>query len=159
VQTQQVIMALEASGAETKVLLDQILKRLEDGALLSNKRYEEQAAFNAQVSQDLQAVRKQIDLTQADVDEARQVASAVTSPVMGCSQPGDHRAAAAAFVASGLGMPGYPRLANDGAPLIPVAPDRCASYFELYKTPAQNRVTTASLYLEGRAALWWQVMR
>ena len=103
-----------------------------------------------------------------------------------------------------MGVAGYPRLANDGAPLIPVAPDaqlqhpqpvrqfratsgaedrehfikppkhdfprfegelpslwldRCESYFALYRTPVSNWVTTASLYLEGRAALWWQAVR
>lgn len=197
-------MALEASGEQTKVMLEQILKRLDDGALLHNKRYEEQTAFNAQVSQDLHAVRRQIDLTQADVDEARQVASAGTAPPAARAQTADQRAAAAAFVASGLGMPGYPRLANDGQPLLPEIPetrlaqpppvrhnramaqaedfdrfvkppkhdfphfdgnlpnlwlDRCASYFELYRTRVQNWVTTASLYLDGRAALWWQAVR
>jgi hypothetical protein len=37
--------------------------------------------------------------------------------------------------------------------------DRCNSYFELYCTLLQNWVTTASLYLHGRAALWWQAVR
>ncbi|KAK1681191.1 hypothetical protein QYE76_042039 [Lolium multiflorum] len=103
----------------------------------------------------------------------------------------------------GMGVPGYPRLANDGAPLIPTAPDvqphpppvrqgrapgqfedrdsfvkppehdfprfdgqlpnlwldHCSSYFELYKTPVHNWGTTASLYLDGRATLWWQTVR
>jgi hypothetical protein len=51
-------MALEASGAETKALLDQILKRLDDGAALGSKRHDEQAAFNARISKDLQVMRK-----------------------------------------------------------------------------------------------------
>jgi hypothetical protein len=75
-----VLIALEANGAETKILLDQILKRLDDNAALASKRYEEQASFNTVVSQDLQAMRKQIDLTRADVDEARHAASVVTAP-------------------------------------------------------------------------------
>jgi hypothetical protein len=37
--------------------------------------------------------------------------------------------------------------------------DRCSSYFELYMTPVHNWVPTASLYLDGRAALWWQAVR
>ncbi|KAM0925233.1 hypothetical protein ACQ4PT_004339 [Festuca glaucescens] len=203
-QTQQLLMALETSGEQTKALLDQILKQVDDGAVLTNQRYEEQAAFNAQVLQDLQAVRKQIDLTQAEVDEARQAASAATFPSAVCSQVVDHRAGTTAFVASGLGHPGYPCLANNGAPLLPVAPDthlgpsptvrqnrapmqvedreqfvkppkhdfprfdgylpnlwldRCQSYFELYRTSPSIWVTTASLYLDGRAALWWQAVR
>nr|XP_051225897.1 uncharacterized protein LOC127343754 [Lolium perenne] len=197
-------MALETSGAEMKVMLEQIMRRLDDGVEVSNKRHDEQIAFNAQVARDLQACRKQIDLTQADVDEVRQAAATMTSPTAARSQVGDQHAAAAAFVASGMGVPGYPRLANDGAPLIPAAPDvqlhhpqparqirvpaqfedrdtfvkppkhdfprfdgelpnlwldRCSSYFELYRTPVQNWVTTASLYLDGRAALWWQAVR
>ncbi|XP_071680988.1 uncharacterized protein [Lolium perenne] len=112
-------MALEASGVETKALLDQILKRLDDGAALTSKRYDEQVAFNATVAHDLQVMRKQLDLTQADVDEARQVVSTVVASAAPPAPTVDHRAAAAAFVASGLGVPGYPRLANDGAPLLP----------------------------------------
>jgi hypothetical protein len=93
-------MALDTSGAETRALLDQILKRLDDGAALGLKRYDEQAAINATVSQELQAMRKQIDLTQSDVDEARH-ASATTVAAGAPHAPAvDHRAAAAAFVAS-----------------------------------------------------------
>jgi hypothetical protein len=206
-QTKQVLMAVDTSGAETRALLDQILKLLDDGAVLGLKRHDEQAAFNAQVSQELQAVRRQIDLTQAAVDEARHAAATVTAPSAPQAQAMDHRAAAAAFVASGLGMPGYPRLANDGAPLIPVVPeaqvqrpppvrqnvnlgllrerdddggfvkplkhnfprfegtlpslwlDRCVAYFDMYRVRPQNWVTTASLYVEGHAALWLQAYR
>ncbi|XP_071683315.1 uncharacterized protein [Lolium perenne] len=122
-QAQQVLMALETSGAEMKVMLEQIMRRLDDGVEVSNKRHDEQIAFNAQVARDLQACRKQIDLTQADVDEVRQGAATMTSQTAARSQLGDQRAAAAAFVASGMGVPGYPRLANDGAPLIPNAPE------------------------------------
>jgi hypothetical protein len=117
-------MALETSGEQTHAMLAQIMKRLDDGALLSNQRHDKQAAFNAQVSLELQAFRKQMDLTQADVDQARHAASAVTSLPAARSQVGDPRAAAAAFVASGMGVPGFPRLANDGEPLIPAAPEK-----------------------------------
>ena len=37
--------------------------------------------------------------------------------------------------------------------------DRCATYFELYHTSPTSWVTTASLYLEGHAALCWQAFR
>nr|XP_051229269.1 uncharacterized protein LOC127347084 [Lolium perenne] len=178
---------------------------------LGNQRHKEQAAFNTKVSHELQAVRKQIDLTQADVDEARQGASPV-------GLPAPSQIAAAAFGAVSQGaqpdVAGQARLADDGPPLIPERPqaqlgaatqarqhhyeayngyrgrqqyhqvynddhdsfvkppkhdfprfdghlpslwiDRCLSYFELYHTPAINWVTTASLYLDGHAALWWQ---
>ena len=37
--------------------------------------------------------------------------------------------------------------------------DRCLSYFDLYRTPASNWFTTASLYMDGHAALWLQAFR
>ena len=37
--------------------------------------------------------------------------------------------------------------------------DRCLTYFELYHTLPSAWVTTASLYLDGHAALWWQAFR
>ena len=79
---------------------------------------QEQASFNTQVAQDLKRVQQQIDLTQADINEARQAAATSVAPTA-LIQGGDHQAAAAAFIALGMGVPGYPRLANDGAPLLP----------------------------------------
>jgi excinuclease UvrABC helicase subunit UvrB len=70
---------MEENAGHVKTVLDQILKRLDEQAATSNQRYEVQTAFNAQVSQELHGVRKQIDLTQADVDEARQVALPTSS--------------------------------------------------------------------------------
>jgi hypothetical protein len=37
--------------------------------------------------------------------------------------------------------------------------DRCVAYFDLYNVRPQNWVTTASLYVEGHAALWLQAYR
>jgi hypothetical protein len=37
--------------------------------------------------------------------------------------------------------------------------DRCVAYFELYQVKQQSWVTTASLYVEGHAALWLQAFR
>jgi hypothetical protein len=102
-QTKQVLMAVDTSGAETRALLDQILKLLDDGAVLGLKRHDEQATFNAQVSQELQAVQRQIDLTQAAVDEAHHTAATVTAPSAPQAHAMDHRATAVAFIASGLG--------------------------------------------------------
>lgn len=36
---------------------------------------------------------------------------------------------------------------------------RCTSYFELYRVPPHSWVTTASLYMEGLAAMWLQAYR
>ena len=71
---------MESSNGEMRGLLDQILKRLDDGVAVGNKRHEDQVTFNAQVSQDLNAVRRQIDLTQADVDEDRMAAATAAAP-------------------------------------------------------------------------------
>jgi hypothetical protein len=200
---------MEENALATKAMLEQILKRLDDQIVVSDQRYEAQAAFNTQVSQDLQSVRKQLDLTQVDVDEARKASSSAVPPA--ASQATETRV---------LGMqtslrPGTARLANDGPPLIPESPavqlvpqppplhltgarrnvephhnmhqdnqevggfvkppkhdfprfegtlpnlwiDRCLSYFGLYRVPIQNWVTTASLYMDGHAALWLQAFR
>ena len=37
--------------------------------------------------------------------------------------------------------------------------DRCLSYFELYQVPCSTLFTTASLYMDGHAALWLQAFR
>jgi hypothetical protein len=35
----------------------------------------------------------------------------------------------------------------------------CLTYFDLFKTPANQWVNTATLYLEGHAALWYQAYK
>lgn len=37
--------------------------------------------------------------------------------------------------------------------------ERCTSYFDLYQVPQHTWVTTASLYMEGLAAMWLQAFR
>jgi hypothetical protein len=37
--------------------------------------------------------------------------------------------------------------------------DHCVAYFDLYRVPVQSWVTTASLYMDGHAALWLQAFR
>jgi hypothetical protein len=71
-QTQAVLTAMAQSSEHTQSMLEQILKRLDDQAAVGTQRHEAQAAFNTQVSHELQGVRKQLEITQADVDEARQ---------------------------------------------------------------------------------------
>jgi hypothetical protein len=167
-----------------------------------------QAAFNAQVSQELQSVHKQLDLTQADVDEARRGGSPALSPTG--STILDARALPS--VAPAAVRSGQAPLVNDGPPLIKDLPpvalgaqqqqpqpppirrnaeydfgdrvedggyikplkhdfpgfdgslpnlwlDRGEAYFGLYRVSLQQWVTTASLYMEGHAALWLQAYR
>ncbi|KAI4981497.1 hypothetical protein ZWY2020_021989 [Hordeum vulgare] len=54
-----------------KSLLESLLKRVVVGQLTADKHVEAQLAFNEQVSSDLAHLRKQVDLTEADVDEVR----------------------------------------------------------------------------------------
>lgn len=190
-------------------MLARILQHLDDQAALGDKRYEEQTSFNTKVSQELLGVRKQVDLTAAEVDEVRRGGSTSHSPA---AVHIDHTRAAPATTVCRPGTGNTtPRLANDGPPLIPEIPerllqqppartphvrpntdpethhdsdhaagyvkppkhdfprfngslptlwlDRCVAYFDLYNVRPQNWVTTASLYVEGHAALWLQAYR
>ena len=60
------------STGELKTMLQALLQRFEETMLAGDKQREAQIAFNTQVSADLAHIRKQLDLTQADVDEVRQ---------------------------------------------------------------------------------------
>lgn len=61
----------ETSG-EIKALLESLLNCFEASQLTTDKHVEAQLAFNEQVSSDLTHLRRQMDLTQADVDEVQQ---------------------------------------------------------------------------------------
>jgi hypothetical protein len=201
-------MALEESATTTQGLLEQLIKRFDEQTVVGDQRHAMQAAFNAQVSQELQSVRKQLDLTQADVDEAHRVGSPALSPTG--STILDARALPS--VAPAAVRSGQARLINDGPPLIKDLPpvalgaqqqqpqpppirrnseydfgdrvedggyikppkhdfprfdgslpnlwlDRGEAYFGLYRVSLQQWVTTASLYMEGHAALWLQAYR
>ena len=52
-------------------LVETILRRLDDHQKTADERHHAQVAYNDQVSNELKHLAKQIDLTQADVDEAR----------------------------------------------------------------------------------------
>ena len=55
-------------------LLETIPRRLDDHQKTADERHHAQVAYNDQVSNELKHLAKQIDLTQADVDEARKAA-------------------------------------------------------------------------------------
>lgn len=191
-------------------MLARILQRLDDQVVLADKRHEEQSSFNTKVSLELQGVRKQLELTAAEVDEARRGGSSSQFPT---ASPVDN-GHAQPFATARIGVSTTtPRLANDGPPLIPAVPgvpltqphpqvqpqavrqngepnyqrhredeggyvkppkhdfprfdgslptlwlDRCVAYFDMYHVRPQNWVTTASLYVDGHAALWLQAYR
>uniref|UniRef100_A0A453EG05 Retrotransposon gag domain-containing protein n=1 Tax=Aegilops tauschii subsp. strangulata TaxID=200361 RepID=A0A453EG05_AEGTS len=112
----------ETSG-EIKSLLESLLTRFEASQITAAKHVEAQLAFNEQVSSDLTHLRRQMDLTQADVDEVRQQRP----------DPDKQQAAASSHQHQFMPRGGAPqvssrvqgpvaRLVNDGPPLIPQRP-------------------------------------
>ena len=80
VQTRQLLSTMDDNTSTLKSLMESIISRLDEQKVDSDKRLEAQAAFNAQVSQDLRALSKQVDLTQADVDDRRKALARSPSP-------------------------------------------------------------------------------
>ena len=111
----------ESSG-QVKTLLEDIITRLDAQAATSEKRHEDQLTFNAQISTDLASFRKQLVLTQNDVDDTRKALSA--SPASAASVGSDRRAVSLTTSPQieGGATPPPARLANDGAPLMPEPP-------------------------------------
>ena len=50
----------------------------------------------------------------------------------------------------------FPRFSGD-TPLLWI--DLCLTYFEMYRVPEHHWVSTATLHLEGHAALWFQAFK
>lgn len=115
-------MVVEENAGQVKSLLERVLKQLDDQAAVNDHRHEEQTAFNTRISSELGNVRKQLDLTQADVDEARRVVSPSQLPPG--SQLSEIRTTVLAPGARAGPSNTAPaaRLANDGPPLIPETP-------------------------------------
>lgn len=61
-------------------MLESLLAKFDDQKALQDKQLEAQNAFNAQISQDLSNLAKQIDLTQANVDAAHEAVKGAASP-------------------------------------------------------------------------------
>ena len=59
------------SSEELKSMLSSLLTPLDESKLTGDKQAEAQIASNKQVCVDLANLRRQVDLTQADVDEVR----------------------------------------------------------------------------------------
>ena len=194
-------------------LLETILRRLDDHQKTADERHHAQVAYNDQVSNELKHLAKQIDLTQADVDEARKspppVDPAATSHLEASGS--DASTTSAPFppappppptmprpppptplYTEGAAQLPFARLVNHGPPLLTArspssseldrhgdhyikppkhdfprfdgdAPriwlDRCTTYFELYRVPQHNWVTTVALYMDGLATMWLQAYR
>ncbi|XBH82334.1 hypothetical protein VPH35_071018 [Triticum aestivum] len=76
------------SSEELKSMLSSLLTRFDESKLAGDKQAEAQIAFNKQVSVDLALLRRQVDLTQADVDEVRQQRQ--TAPPPPATSPRGH---------------------------------------------------------------------
>ncbi|XP_020184893.1 uncharacterized protein [Aegilops tauschii subsp. strangulata] len=119
------------STGELKTMLQALLKRFDETTLASDKQREAQIAFNTQVSADLAHIRKQLDLTQADIDEVRQQqrelspsppAAERRRPNTADHHDGDTQASLVTLLEHARGSrPQGPvvRLANNGPPLLP----------------------------------------
>ena len=119
------------STGELKTMLQALLQRFDETTLAGDKQHEAQIAFNTQVSADLAHIRKQLDLTQADVDEVRQQRESPSSPAATAPHrprdadhhDGDTQASTVTLMEHARGpLPQGPamRLANNGPPLLPL---------------------------------------
>lgn len=215
-QTRYLFDAMGETTDKLQKLLESVIRRLDASQTTADERFQAQTTFNEQVSNKLKNLGKQIDLTQADVDEARKAAPTVDPAIAaaaGAISPSGLTTAAGSsthapstppvvnhhppppplpLYTEGAAQLPFARLVNHGPPLLParaLAPpepdrtgehytkppkhdfprfdgdapriwlERCASYFELYKVPQHSWVTTASLYMEGLAAMWLQSYR
>ena len=55
-------------------MLETLLAKIDDQKMAHEKQIELQAAFNAQISQEMRGLSRQLDLTQADLDLTRKTA-------------------------------------------------------------------------------------
>ena len=120
-------------------LLESVIRCLDASKTTADVRFQVQLAFNEQVSHELKNLSKQIDLTQADVDEARKAApsldpaataSAGASPSGGTatadssahppppSPPPPIRPPPLPLYTDGAAQLPFARLVNHGAPLL-----------------------------------------
>ena len=71
---------MSESTEELKSMMQALMTHFDETKLAGDKHREAQIVFNTQVSSDLAHLRKQLDLTQADVDEVRQQRDPPPSP-------------------------------------------------------------------------------
>ncbi|XBI72477.1 hypothetical protein VPH35_066426 [Triticum aestivum] len=69
--TRQVLAAMDEGNTNITKMLETLLARIDDQKVAHEKQIELQAAFNAQISQEMRGLSRQLDLTQADLDLTR----------------------------------------------------------------------------------------
>ncbi|XP_048565404.1 uncharacterized protein LOC125545493 [Triticum urartu] len=76
----QVLAAMDEGNSNITKMLESLLAKMDEQKAVHDKQIEIQAAFNAQISQDVRGLSRQIDLTQADVDATRKTVEGSASP-------------------------------------------------------------------------------
>ncbi|XBJ01839.1 hypothetical protein VPH35_021384 [Triticum aestivum] len=118
------------SSNELKSLIQALMTRFDHSTRAGEKHLEAQLAFNTQVSSDLAHLRKQLDLTQADVDDVRLLRDPPASPTAGTrlrqpapgAQDGEPQGSSVTSLEQQHGPLPHappPRLSNGGPPLLP----------------------------------------
>ncbi|KAI4992515.1 hypothetical protein ZWY2020_057400 [Hordeum vulgare] len=73
---------MEQQTSNLTTLMEKLLESFAEEKIKAGKSVEVHAAFNQQVSHELQSLSKQIDLTQAEVDDVRKGASTSASSTL-----------------------------------------------------------------------------
>ena len=71
---------MDESTSNITKMLESLLNKMDEQKAIHDKQIEIQAAFNAQISQDVRSLSRQINLTQADVDATRKTVEGSASP-------------------------------------------------------------------------------
>ncbi|XP_044326440.1 uncharacterized protein [Triticum aestivum] len=127
---------MDEGNSNITKLLESLLAKMDEQKATHDKQIEVQAAFNAQISQDVRGLARQIDLTQADVDATRKTVEGSASPSGSVTTllhqpaaqqqppplppPPPHSPRLAAE--PGRSATAHARLGDHRPPLIPVAP-------------------------------------
>ena len=106
---------MEENAAKFARMFEDIVTRLDGQAVEANKLHEAQIEFNTTISKKFQGFQKEINQTQKELDETRQMATHNTASRSVTLLP-DSR------VAGGSTGAQTARLANDRAPLMPEPP-------------------------------------
>lgn len=114
---------MEEQTANLTALMEKLLSRFDEEQALADKRAEAQAAFNSQVSHELQSLSKQIGRTQAEVDDVRKVASPAASSAPSTGSQVDDPSAARPHTPATQEGPHQP----PPAAIHTSAPDPCAA--------------------------------
>lgn len=122
--TRQVLAAMDEGNTNITKMLESLLAKIDDQKATHEKRIELQAAFNAQISQEMRGLARQLDLTQADLDLTRKTtegsspSGSVTTHIHQPAQPQQPPPPPDPYRPSSS----HARLGDHRPPLLPVPP-------------------------------------